>query len=565
MRRFAAFAVDLKSSTRTKDANGYLHVKVNNLTRGQVSPYLGREVSAKDDLGWDDDKVYKLFRAHDELEKATPMYNGLPLLLGHHACEADELPKEQIIGTTGSAAEFSGDFIQNSLTVWDASAIKAIEDGEIAELSCGYSYTLDPTPGEYNGEPYDGIMRDIKPNHVALVERGRAGSEVRVGDAALDADKPGHVFHGNQNTGGMGGAGKAKKRKPTVAVKDIAKRKGVSPKSGAKKYGEVKFADPKNKKYPLDTPKHVKAALSYWGMPKNRSKYSKSDQSVIGGRIKAAAKRLGIGQTTGDSAGYKKETTMAKDAKKTLSPLANRVAGAVHAHLRAKLAADTAIKGSDLLKLVKNVSAARFAKQLDGLAGSIKAKYGLDDVEELRKLLKLVAKDEGEDEDDEADEDGEDEDDEEGEGDSEDEDGEDEDDEGGEDEDDEAEPAAEKQAEKKMAKKVLGKKEAEKAFKEAGDAAVALVRAEAKALRQAERDVRPLVGDVEGFDTAADVYKYALKNAGVDLKGVSADAFPAMVKLLINAKAEQPKARATDAAATVERFPGLKALSRRLG
>jgi Family of unknown function (DUF6582)/Mu-like prophage I protein len=78
-------------------------------------------------------------------------------------------------------------------------------------------------------------------------------------------------------------------------VMAIAEREDVSPKEGKSKYGDVKFADEKNKKYPLDTEAHVRAALSYWGMPKNRAKYSSEDQKTIGGKIRAAAKRLGIG------------------------------------------------------------------------------------------------------------------------------------------------------------------------------------------------------------------------------------------------------------------------------
>ncbi len=77
-------------------------------------------------------------------------------------------------------------------------------------------------------------------------------------------------------------------------VKAIEKRAGVNPKEGEKKYGEVNYADEKNKKYPIDTEEHVRAALSYWGMPKNREKYSAEDQKTIGGKIHAAAKRLGI-------------------------------------------------------------------------------------------------------------------------------------------------------------------------------------------------------------------------------------------------------------------------------
>ena len=42
------------------------------------------------------------------------------------------------------------------------------------------------TPGDYEGDPYDGIMRDIVGNHVAKVKEGRAGPDVCVGDSKLE-------------------------------------------------------------------------------------------------------------------------------------------------------------------------------------------------------------------------------------------------------------------------------------------------------------------------------------------------------------------------------------------
>jgi phage I-like protein len=77
-------------------------------------------------------------------------------------------------------------------------------------------------------------------------------------------------------------------------IKAIAERSDVSPKEGLQKYGDVTYADPKNHKYPLDSEKHVRAALSYFSMPKNRAKYSAADQKTIMGKIRAAAKRHGI-------------------------------------------------------------------------------------------------------------------------------------------------------------------------------------------------------------------------------------------------------------------------------
>ena len=49
----------------------------------------------------------------------------------------------------------------------------------------GYYYDPDMTPGEIQGLRYDGIMRNIRANHGALVEEGRAGPDVIVADERL--------------------------------------------------------------------------------------------------------------------------------------------------------------------------------------------------------------------------------------------------------------------------------------------------------------------------------------------------------------------------------------------
>ena len=82
----------------------------------------------------------------------------------------------------------------------------------------------------------------------------------------------------------------------TAYADDVAKREDVNPKQGITKYGEVAFADPKNKKYPLDTPEHVRSAASYWGRPKNKNKYSEADKAAITKRIDSAEKKFKLGQ-----------------------------------------------------------------------------------------------------------------------------------------------------------------------------------------------------------------------------------------------------------------------------
>ncbi len=63
----------------------------------------------------------------------------------------------------------------------------------------------------------------------------------------------------------------------------------------AKPYGDVKYADPKNGKYPIDTEEHVRAAWSYINMPKNASAYPLNGVTLseVKARIKAAMDKLG--------------------------------------------------------------------------------------------------------------------------------------------------------------------------------------------------------------------------------------------------------------------------------
>lgn len=70
----------------------------------------------------------------------------------------------------------------------------------------------------------------------------------------------------------------------------IAKRKDVDPGKGKSEYGDVTFADPKNKKYPIDTAAHVRAAWSYINQEKNASKYKAEDLKTIKDRIVSAWK-----------------------------------------------------------------------------------------------------------------------------------------------------------------------------------------------------------------------------------------------------------------------------------
>ena len=172
-------------SARTIDNNGYMHVDVSNLTKEQVVPYKGDTIPGWKELNLDPEKIYMIYRPGDEIEKAADSFNGLPLMLDHWDMDADNIPKQAVVGSLGTDARYEAPYLKNSLTVIDADAIKAIEDGSYKELSASYSCDIDMTGGVFDGKTYDGRMLNIKGNHVALVPEGRAGHDVKVADSAM--------------------------------------------------------------------------------------------------------------------------------------------------------------------------------------------------------------------------------------------------------------------------------------------------------------------------------------------------------------------------------------------
>ncbi len=181
---FTLMAMDRAPSVRARDANGYLHVEVSNISKANVCPYYGREIPAE---GLDPDRTYFLYRDPEELARAAGTFNNVPLLSEHvPVIPEDGLPESLIIGSTGTDAEFDGTYLRNSLVVWHQAEQDAIEADRKKELSCGYRYRADMTPGvTEDGLRYDGVMRDIIGNHVALVIQGRTGPDVVIGDESM--------------------------------------------------------------------------------------------------------------------------------------------------------------------------------------------------------------------------------------------------------------------------------------------------------------------------------------------------------------------------------------------
>lgn len=172
-----------KESARSYDDNNHLIVNSTIITKAAVNPYYGSEIPDYERLGLDPNKVYNMLRDPEELKKGMHTLGEKQLLLKHIFVSAEDPQKESIAGTIGSNLEMVGDDVKGSLTVWDKEAINLIESGKLAELSASYFYDPVMQSGTFKGQPYDGIMTNIRGNHVALVERGRIGRDALVADA----------------------------------------------------------------------------------------------------------------------------------------------------------------------------------------------------------------------------------------------------------------------------------------------------------------------------------------------------------------------------------------------
>ncbi|EQA70061.1 DUF2213 domain-containing protein [Leptospira noguchii] len=83
-------------------------------------------------------------------------------------------------GSLGDSVKVKGDGIWVNETIWDAKLKDSLKRRDKVQISSGFRSKLDWTPGTFRGQQYDVVQRDIRFNHAAHVDKGRAGDSVRV-------------------------------------------------------------------------------------------------------------------------------------------------------------------------------------------------------------------------------------------------------------------------------------------------------------------------------------------------------------------------------------------------
>ncbi len=171
-------------SAREYDINGWAEIKGNPISKVGVFPYSGGQISP--DL--EHDKIYQVYRPEEELAdpETIESFKLIPwtdehAMLGSEDDGLTSAERKGVHGVIGEDVYFEDGYLKANLKVFSNKLAELIDSGK-KELSIGYRCLYDMVTGVYNGVRYDAIQRQIRGNHVALVEEGRSGHDVAVLD-----------------------------------------------------------------------------------------------------------------------------------------------------------------------------------------------------------------------------------------------------------------------------------------------------------------------------------------------------------------------------------------------
>lgn len=113
---------------------------------------------------------------NDHPDQMVTSENAKDLAVGSTGEDVSRFDKEG-----GYSFGYKTDGVQLSIpmVITNADAIEAVLNGKRG-LSCGYTCELEQKSGVWGGIQYDCIQRNIRYNHVAIVDKGRAGDAAQI-------------------------------------------------------------------------------------------------------------------------------------------------------------------------------------------------------------------------------------------------------------------------------------------------------------------------------------------------------------------------------------------------
>lgn len=162
----------------TMTPEGYLVCHDVPIARTGTQNYLGRETP---DPEINPEAIVPVNRPEEEVfsKAALASFEGKPVTDNHPmediTSQNVSVYMKGIVKNVHHGAEEFQDCIVGDLIIYDPMLVKSIQNGK-REISCGYNCLWDP-----DGKGY--TQREIRGNHVAIVDKGRAGAKVSIHDS----------------------------------------------------------------------------------------------------------------------------------------------------------------------------------------------------------------------------------------------------------------------------------------------------------------------------------------------------------------------------------------------
>lgn len=170
---------DANTSKREKDANGFLIIRDNPIAKAGVFDYLLSEVFSQ--VEKDKDSIVRVCREFENLKENKDLFKGKPIKWEHYWV-GKEGETQTADGAIFGDVRAEAPYLRADLIIYNKDLIDKIEAGEVVELSPAYEADIEAINGSYNGESYAYLQKLKEVNHLAVVELGRSGSDLRIYD-----------------------------------------------------------------------------------------------------------------------------------------------------------------------------------------------------------------------------------------------------------------------------------------------------------------------------------------------------------------------------------------------
>lgn len=164
---------DKAQTTRSFTKDGFLVVPAT-LSKLGVFDYHNKE------LGKDGEGIHRLARTEKSLftDETIRSFENAPITVGHPEDDVTaENWKQLAVGSVRNVRR-DGEHLAGEAWIYDAAAIKQIQQFGIKELSCGYRSEL--LPSQEQGVDFE--MSPMIGNHIAIVADGRCGESCKLAD-----------------------------------------------------------------------------------------------------------------------------------------------------------------------------------------------------------------------------------------------------------------------------------------------------------------------------------------------------------------------------------------------